>query len=61
MGFGSVDHKICQMLTFKEDAKEKDEVGRNNRKGELVLTVSKVTEYEENGILLNEIPKKWFK
>lgn len=57
MGFGSVDHKICQMLTFKE----KDEVGRNNKKGELVLTVGKVTEYEENGILLNEIPKKWFK
>lgn len=49
------------MLTFKEDAKEKDEVGRNNKKGELVLTVGKVTEYEENGILLNEIPKKWFK
>lgn len=41
MGFGSLDHKICQALTCKEDAKENDEVGGNNKQGELVLVVGK--------------------
>lgn len=40
------------MLTCKEDAKEKDEVWGNNQKGELALTVGKMTrsDFEENGI-----------
>lgn len=58
-----MDHKICQALTCKEDAKENDEAGENSKRGELVLTVRTVTqeEFEEDGILLNEIPKKGLK
>lgn len=63
MCLGNLHHKICQALTCKEDAKENDEVGGYNKQSELVLTVGTMTQddFQENGIFLNEVPKKGFK